>query len=1038
MIKTATWVAAAVALALPFATSAQQACDGSPGRFDGVDVPALSSRTCALPDTSNARLMSAAARAQTLQRDQALKVSIFRDGVPADGQSEVRIKIEALDANGAPLTTPIRVTFETSLGRVLTQDLYFTEETPKFLADRDRREPGVQLLVEDGDAEVTLIAPFEPGDAAIRVSSGDVQVDGEISFVPDLRPALAVGIVEGRVSFTDTSTDSNTPAIFQDGLEDELSNLGSSDDADDTQYSGRAAFFVKKPWRERFLLTAAYDSDKDRIRLFRDIQPDQFYPIYGDASIRGFDAQSTRRGYLRIDQDKSFLLFGDFQSEDGVSEARSLGLYSRSLTGGKHHYESGNFESNLWGARDSVRQVIDEQPGRGISGPYSVSNTDGLTNSEKVEIVVRDRNQPSVILSITSLIRFTDYEFEPFTGRLLFRQPIPSLDERLNPVSIRVTYEVEQGGPEFWVGGANAQWTLFDRLEMGFSYAMDDDPNTPYALGSVNATLQLGEQTTWLVEAARSERDPSLVQLESQGHGFRTEFLHAGDKLDARLFFGRTTDDFDNPLAQLNQGRREASARATYRFSEATDLMVEAIQTEDATIGADRKGAELSLGHWFNDWFHVEGGVRYYDDQINNAFAFQPTTRFSSVYNFQTPGSLPVGAYQNGGLASGENTTGRLKLSAKIKEKSLLYVEGEQGLDDQDAYAMAVGGNYQVLDKARVYVRHEYAKSLAGFYGLNEGETRRATLLGVDSAYMRDGTIFSEYRMRDALPGREGEAAVGLRNLWPVREGLAFSTSFERVQAVAGEQGDATAIGLGVEYTAKELYKSSARVEYRDDEAADTYLSTLAFTRKLSRDWSLLFRNVYSSTDNVDVALGERMINRAILGAAFRDTDTNIWNSLMRYEFKLEEDSASLDPFDRTAHVISLHTNYKPRRALTLSGQLAGKWVEEDFAGIGADFNAYLLAGRVMYDVTERWDAGVFASVLTGEGAEQYGIGFETGYALVDNLWLSVGYNFLGFSDDDLVDSDYTRRGAYLRLRFKFDEKLFSGRDRAWNNSLQR
>ena len=76
------------------------------------------------------------------------------------------------------------------------------------------------------------------------------------------------------------------------------------------------------------------------------------------------------------------------------------------------------------------------------------------------------------------------------------------------------------------------------------------------------------------------------------------------------------------------------------------------------------------------------------------------------------------------------------------------------------------------------------------------------------------------------------------------------------------------------------------------------------------------------------------------------------------------------------------------------------------------------------------------ASGLFSSGGRQYGLGLETGYAIVDNLWASVGYNFIGFSDDDLVESDYTRRGIYLRLRFKFDEKLFRGRDRQWNNSL--
>ncbi len=60
----------------------------------------------------------------------------------------------------------------------------------------------------------------------------------------------------------------------------------------------------------------AYDSDKDtEERLFRDIQPDRFYPVYGDASVRGFDAQSTGRFYVRVDKNRSYLLYGDFTTE---------------------------------------------------------------------------------------------------------------------------------------------------------------------------------------------------------------------------------------------------------------------------------------------------------------------------------------------------------------------------------------------------------------------------------------------------------------------------------------------------------------------------------------------------------------------------------------------------------------------------------------------------------------------------------------------------------------------------------------------------
>jgi hypothetical protein len=52
-----------------------------------------------------------------------------------------------------------------------------------------------------------------------------------------------------------------------------------------------------------------FDSDKNtQGRLFRDIQPEEFYPVYGDASVKGFDAQSTGRLYVRVDKNNSFLL----------------------------------------------------------------------------------------------------------------------------------------------------------------------------------------------------------------------------------------------------------------------------------------------------------------------------------------------------------------------------------------------------------------------------------------------------------------------------------------------------------------------------------------------------------------------------------------------------------------------------------------------------------------------------------------------------------------------------------------------------------
>jgi hypothetical protein len=106
-----------------------------------------------------------------------------------------------------------------------------------------------------------------------------------------------------------------------------------------------------------------------------------------------------------------------------------------------------------------------------------------------------------------------------------------------------------------------------------------------------------------------------------------------------------------------------------------------------------------------------------------------------------------------------------------------------------------------------------------------------------------------------------------------------------------------------------------------------------------------------------------------------------------------------------------------------------------------------MASGRLVYDITENWDLGLMAASLQGRSggaggsgswARQYALGLEAGYQLQSNLWVSAGYNARGFSDRDLTASDYTNRGVYLRLRFKFDEDLFRGNNRSVNRTLDR
>ena len=117
------------------------------------------------------------------------------------------------------------------------------------------------------------------------------------------------------------------PTRASDGFEQELRHISREWNDGKDSAGVRAAFFLKGKIKGDFLLTAAYDSDKDtQERLFRDIQPDEFYPVYGDSAVRGYDAQSTSRLYVRIDKNRSYLLWGDFTTQASGERAPALQL----------------------------------------------------------------------------------------------------------------------------------------------------------------------------------------------------------------------------------------------------------------------------------------------------------------------------------------------------------------------------------------------------------------------------------------------------------------------------------------------------------------------------------------------------------------------------------------------------------------------------------------------------------------------------------------------------------------------------------------
>ncbi|HEX7990121.1 MAG TPA: hypothetical protein VF513_08170, partial [Stenotrophomonas sp.] len=146
--------------------------------------------------------------------------------------------------------------------------------------------------------------------------------------------------------------------------------VGDSRYQDDVISDGRLAFYGKAKLRGKYLVTAQADTtERDLERLFdgftkadpqdvfRRLDPDLYYPVYGDDSNTYRDVDTMGRFYLRVDWDKNQALWGNYAT--GLT-GTEFGQYVRSLYGAALNWRSN--ASNRWGDAGSELRVFGSQP----------------------------------------------------------------------------------------------------------------------------------------------------------------------------------------------------------------------------------------------------------------------------------------------------------------------------------------------------------------------------------------------------------------------------------------------------------------------------------------------------------------------------------------------------------------------------------------------------------------------------------------------------------------------------------------------------
>jgi uncharacterized repeat protein (TIGR01451 family) len=324
-------------------------------------------------------------------------------------------------------------------------------------------------------------------------------------------------------------------AIGQVGVELDGENDHTRLAAGPVMLHGRAVLYLKGRIQGKFLfknyfITAHVDTAKQReFQDFFDqvIDPNRFYPVYGDSAKEIRDVNARDKYYLLVEADRSSLLLGNFTA--GVKGLELL-RYDRMLYGVKVDFDKDFFggklrqQAKVFVSYDDTRLTRDHNVLRSTGGSiYYLRHGQVVVGSERVNVVVRERDT-GLLLATLAKGRDTDYTVDYAGGRLMFKTPVPSVADATfsvanptftmstlagHPVYVEVDYEYERTdskGSGAW--GFQIKDTLFDVLTLGASYVREDrnaDAGASYQLYGGEMTLRHGKGSSVTAEYAHSQ-----------------------------------------------------------------------------------------------------------------------------------------------------------------------------------------------------------------------------------------------------------------------------------------------------------------------------------------------------------------------------------------------------------------------------------------------------------------------------------------------------------------------------------------------------
>jgi uncharacterized repeat protein (TIGR01451 family) len=914
----------------------------------------------------------------------------------ADGRTHPIIALRMVDAYGKPARPG-------TLGAYRVEAPYRSRWEVESLDDNKlvatgTREPTFSVD-EDGLARLELEPTTQAGTAVLRLRFNErQQQEIRVWLEPAARDWILVGIAEGSAAYKTISD--NMQAAEEAGLQD-----GYADD-------GRVAFFAKGAIKGEFLLTAAYDSARDsgvaKEHLLGEIEPDRFYTLYGDATEQRFEAATARKLFLKLERRQFAAMFGDFETSLTVTE---LSRYSRTLTGIKTDYAGKHFGYSAFAAKSDQGFVKDEIQGDGTSGLYRLSRRPLIINSDKIRLEIRDRFRSEIVIESRPLVRHLDYSIDYLNGTLFFKQPVPSRDAGFNPVLIVAEYEVINGGEQQLTTGGRASLKLAnDSVELGASFIQEGAATGDTRVAGTDLRWQIGAATELKAEVAQTRSNDPLVP--DSALGFLTELTHVTEKLDARAYVREQEAGF-GVGQQLNSeaGTRKAGIDSRYRFTERMLLESEVYRQDVLSSGARRDLISAEVRREADN-YTLGVGARHVEDAAATSTAPSAYQGGESQQAFVNA-SLDLFADRITLRAGQDVALGGKNASVDFPNRSL------------------VGVDYHLRADTTLFAEYEHANG-------SEFDADM-TRVGVRAVPWERAQLQSSMTQQASEFGPRVFANVGLTQGWQVSERWTLDFGVDQSKTVSGAPiapfnanvamssgsltGDFLATFVGALYRS-ELWTFTSRIENRNSDDEDRLVLSGGFYREpiSGHAFSLATQFFDSEFGNGStVAAGEVQ-----LGWVYRPT-TSRWIVLDRLDLKHDETSDADGSIESARIINNLNANWQLDMRTQLGLQFGARYVRSTFDGDRYSGTSTLLGLDVRRDLTATFDIGLHGSMLSSLDANvgDQSIGVDVGMTLVKNVWISVGYNFAGFRDDDFEANRYLAQGPYIKFRMKADQDTF-------------